>query len=198
MIGALIHVMFTFILDMANDNMEDIETNHILHMMYMFVFLVVNIMIITVCVICEDNDNTPTIHRDIESTSVRRRRQHEYIYRVVYESDVKCIDKLRMDRRCFHRLCQLLTSNGGLRGTRNVMVEEMIAMFLNIVAHHVKNRIIKFDFVRSAETVSRHFHAVLKSIILCHSVLLKKPEPVPENSNDLRWKWFKVPSNCIN
>ena len=87
----------TFILDMANDNMEDIETNHILHMMYMFVFLVVNIMIIIVCVICEDNDNTPTIHRNIESTSVRRRRQHEYLYRVVYESDVKCIDKLRMD-----------------------------------------------------------------------------------------------------
>ncbi|XP_039120006.1 uncharacterized protein LOC120256373 [Dioscorea cayenensis subsp. rotundata] len=67
----------------------------------------------------------------------------------------------------------------------------MTAMFLNIIAHHVKNRIIKFDFVRSGETVSRHFHAVLKSVILCHGVLLKKPEPVPENSIDFRWKWFK-------
>ena len=177
--------------------MEDIQAEQALYMMYACIFFAVNIMI-TVCALSEESDQDDVIHYDIESPSTRSRRQYEYMYHIAYESDIKCNDKLHMDRRCFHRLCQLLTSNGGLRGTRNVMVEEMIAMFLNIVAHHVKNRIIKFDFVRSAETVSRHFHAVLKSIILCHSVLLKKPEPVPENSNDHRWKWFKVPSNCIN
>ena len=44
---------------------------------------------------------------------------------------------------------------------------------LNIVAHHVKNKVIKLDFVRFGETTCRHFHAILKSIILCHIVLLK-------------------------
>ena len=112
--------------------------------------------------------------------SCRRRKQYEYLNWVIYESDIKCIDKLRRDRRCLHNLCQLLTTTGRLRGTRN------------IVAHHVKKRIIKVDFVRSTETISRHFHAVLKSVILCHSVILKKSVPVPENSNDFRWKWIKV------
>lgn len=42
------------------------------------------------------------------------------------------------------------------------------------------------------KTISRHFHVILKSIILCHGVLLKKPELVPGNSNDPQGKWFKV------
>ena len=63
---------------------------------------------------------------------------------------------------------------------RNVLVGEMIATFLNIAVHHVKTRIIKFDFVQFGERVSRHFHVVLKSIILCHGVLLKKAKHVPE------------------
>ena len=44
-----------------------------------------------------------------------------------------------MDCWCFHNLCQLLTYIGGLQGIRNIMVEEMVAIFLNIVSHHVKN-----------------------------------------------------------
>lgn len=74
-----------------------------------------------------------------------------------------------------------------LCGTIYIGVKEMIAMFLKIIAHHVKNR-IKFDFVLSSEIVSRHFHVVLKLVIFYHGVLLKKLEPALENSNDSRWK----------
>ena len=42
----------------------------------------------------------------------------------------------------------------GLQDTKNVIVEEMVAMFLNTVAHHVKNIVIKFEFLPSTETVS--------------------------------------------
>ncbi|WOK92557.1 hypothetical protein Cni_G01248 [Canna indica] len=73
-------------------------------------------------------------------------------------------------------------------------VEKMVAMFLHICAHHVKNNVIKRQFVRSGETISKQFNAVLNSIILCYEMLLKKPEPVPQNSTDYRWKWFK---NCL-
>lgn len=73
---------------------------------------------------------------------------------------------------------------GGLWGTRNAIVEEMVTMFLNIIAHHVKNKIILFYFIQSAKVVSQHFHAIFRSIILCYGVLLKKFEPILENSND--------------
>lgn len=66
---------------------------------------------------------------------------------MVYESDIKCIDKLHMDHHNFHIFYQLLTTIGELRGMRNVMVEEMVVMFLNILVYYVKNRIIKFVIV---------------------------------------------------
>ena len=65
-------------------------------------------------------------------------------------------------------------------------------MFLHTLAHHEKNRVIKFRFFRSGETVSKYFHNVLHSIIRVYGELLKRPEPVPQNSTDERWKWFKV------
>ncbi|XP_062103773.1 uncharacterized protein LOC133814884 [Humulus lupulus] len=73
-------------------------------------------------------------------------------------------------------------------------VEEMIAMFLHIVSHDIKNRIMRRQFARSGETVSRQFNAVLNAVLRLHELLLKKPEPILGSSTDERWKWFK---NCL-
>ena len=86
----------------------------------------------------------------------------------------------------------MICTIGKLKDSKYVDVEEMVALFLHILAHHVKNRVIKFRFLRSGETISRHFNAVLNTVIRLQGVLLKKPEPVSENSTDERWKWFKV------
>ncbi|XP_059638952.1 uncharacterized protein LOC132281246 [Cornus florida] len=67
-------------------------------------------------------------------------------------------------------------------------------MFIHILAHHVKNRVIKFRFQRSGETISRHFQDVLNALMRLEGLLLKKPEPVLVNSTDEKWKWFK---NCL-
>ena len=65
-------------------------------------------------------------------------------------------------------------------------------MFVYILAHHEKNRTIKTGFLRSGEIVSRHFKRVLNAVLRLQGELLKVPEPIPENSIDERWKWFKV------
>nr|XP_011464621.1 PREDICTED: uncharacterized protein LOC105351565 [Fragaria vesca subsp. vesca] len=127
-------------------------------------------------------------------SALRVYRQLSYMYSLVYESDVICIDKLRMDRESFHKLCRILSTKGQLRGTRNVSIEEMVAMFLNTLAHHHKNRVIKFNFHRSGRTVSKYFHECLKAIIRCQKDFWKTPEPIPEDSTDYRWTWFK---NCL-
>lgn len=99
-----------------------------------------------------------------------------------------------MTRRTFTTLCRLLETNGGLSNSKHLCVDEQVAMFLHILAHHMKNRVIKFKFMRSGQTISKYFHDVLHSIIRLHGELLKRPEPVLENSTDERWKWFK---NCL-
>ena len=47
-------------------------------------------------------------------------------------------------------------------------------------------------FCRSGKTVSRNYHQVLTAILRLEDVLLAKPDPVPQDCTDERWKWFKV------
>jgi hypothetical protein len=121
----------------------------------------------------------------------------QHMYHLICESDVKCINDLRMDWRTFNILCDMLRDVGGLRGTRNTPLEEIVATFLHVVAHHVKNRTIWGFFLRSGETVSRNFNACLLAVLKLHQLLLKTPEPILEGCTDFRWKHFKVPNLLI-
>ncbi|KAL2927752.1 L10-interacting MYB domain-containing protein [Bienertia sinuspersici] len=80
-------------------------------------------------------------------------------------NDRICKEQLRMDRRCFDKLCHVLVTRGGLVITRNVTVLEVVAFFLHTLAHDLKNRTIGAVFTRSGETVSRQFHTVLKVVM---------------------------------
>ncbi|XVE89435.1 hypothetical protein DITRI_Ditri19aG0201100 [Diplodiscus trichospermus] len=110
---------------------------------------------------------------------------------MIFESDVQSIDNCRMDRRAFTKLCHLLETQGRLKASKNMGTEEMVASSLHIIAHRTKNRVLKRQIVRFGETVSRQFHAVLKYVLRLQSLLFKKPEPIPEDSIDNRWRWFR-------
>ncbi|KAF7835688.1 protein ALP1-like [Senna tora] len=114
-----------------------------------------------------------------------------HLRNLVYSNDSNCYNVLRMYRATFDRLCSMLDEIGGLKPTKHMLVDEQVAMCLNVLAHHAKNRIIQWNFGRSGSTISKYFKAVLKAIIRLHRVLYKTPNPVPEDSTDPRWKWFK-------
>lgn len=122
--------------------------------------------------------------------------QVRYFNRLVNVSDVACVDNLHMDRNTFGRLCILLRGTGDLVDGNFVKVEEQVAMFLGILAHHKKNRIVRFQFRRSGYTVSRYVQAVLGAVLKLHDTLLVTPEPVSDVCDDSRWKWFKVHTLC--
>ncbi|KAG6423915.1 hypothetical protein SASPL_114323 [Salvia splendens] len=61
--------------------------------------------------------------------------------RLVRITDRACVDNLRMDRNTFGRLCRILRDRVGLIDQRLVSVEEQVAMFLCVLAHHKKSRI---------------------------------------------------------
>ncbi|KAL4027669.1 hypothetical protein IC575_010844 [Cucumis melo] len=107
-----------------------------------------------------------------------RHRIRELAYfRMIHESDLVCWQSMRMDRRTFAILCHLLRNVAGLSSTEIVDVEEMVAMFLHVLAHDVKNRVIQREFVRSGETVSRHFNIVLLAVLRLYEELIKRPVP---------------------
>ncbi|KAH0633714.1 hypothetical protein KY284_036500 [Solanum tuberosum] len=71
---------------------------------------------------------------------------------------------------------------------------EKLAMFLNILAHHEKNRSIKVDYIRSGWSVSQAFNECLSAILKLAPLLLVNPKPVLEDGIEDRWKWFEIGS----
>ncbi|KAL8518990.1 hypothetical protein ACS0TY_010081 [Phlomoides rotata] len=113
------------------------------------------------------------------------------MHRLVEISDEVCKDQLRMDRISFVRLCELLGTLGGLSNSKHVSVQEKVAMFLSVLSHHTKNRVIKHHFLRSGQTISKYFHAVLAAILKLHSMFLVQPSAITDDCTDPRWKCFK-------
>ncbi|KAH0705807.1 hypothetical protein KY285_010330 [Solanum tuberosum] len=64
-------------------------------------------------------------------------------------------------------------------------------MFLNILAHHEKNRSIKVDYIRFGWSISQDFNECLRAILKLTPLLLVDPKPVSEDEIEDRWKWFK-------
>ncbi|KAI5326963.1 hypothetical protein L3X38_026359 [Prunus dulcis] len=75
--------------------------------------------------------------------------------------EVDCIEQLRVSKNAFKSLCTILHEIGGLAQIRNVSIEESVAIFLNILSHNLKFRVIGFDYYHSKETISRQFNGVL-------------------------------------
>ncbi|KAL8471277.1 hypothetical protein ACS0TY_028795 [Phlomoides rotata] len=119
-------------------------------------------------------------------------RQIRNLHDLVGVSDNDCKDAIRMDRVAFDQLCGLLQTIGGLKNSKYVCVQEKVAMFLIILAHHTKNRTVKFQFKRSGHTVSKYFHDVLQCVCKLHSLFLIEPDPVSEDNTDPRWQEFKM------
>ncbi|XP_012836506.1 PREDICTED: uncharacterized protein LOC105957126 [Erythranthe guttata] len=117
--------------------------------------------------------------------------QLDYLRTLVGFNDVTCRDNLRMNRQTFFRLCYLLENVGGLAPNRNVSIPEQVAIFLQILAHHTKNVVARSHFNRSGYTISIHFNRVLLALLKLHSMLLITPQPVGENTDDVRFSHFK-------
>ena len=92
--------------------------------------------------------------------------------------EFKNISELCINTHGFNKFCNILCDEGGLVVTRNVTVREVVALFLHILAHDLKNRVIKIFFARSGETISRQFHSMLKAILKIGKKYIKQDHVV--------------------
>jgi hypothetical protein len=89
----------------------------------------------------------------------------------------------------------LLKSRNLLRDSIHNNVEEQVAMFLHVVGHNQRFRVIHQSWRRSAETVSRYFKEVLYAIGELRDDMIKAPtgETPLKIRNSPRWyPYFKV------
>ncbi|KAK5846004.1 protein ALP1-like [Gossypium arboreum] len=76
-------------------------------------------------------------------------------------------------------------------------MREQVAIFLHIIGHNVKFRVIGSRYYRSIETIHRYFRVVLKAILKLYKLAIRLPdEPTPsEIRNNTRfYPYFK---DCI-
>ncbi|KAL8542899.1 hypothetical protein ACS0TY_003688 [Phlomoides rotata] len=118
-------------------------------------------------------------------------QQLQHLNELTQLSDVECFNNLRMNRDTFNRFCYLLRHSGGLIDGRYVSVGEQVAIFLSVLSHHSKVRVVKFCFKRSSHTVHQHFHNVLRVVLNLHDILLASPTLVDDEYTHPRWKHFK-------
>ncbi|GLT28461.1 hypothetical protein SLA2020_033950 [Shorea laevis] len=101
-----------------------------------------------------------------------------------------CLHQLRVTRQVFKKLCDVLVEKGGLVATRYVTIKEIVALFLHILAHDLKNSTIRSIFARSSETISRQFHIVLRAMMKIGKFYIKQ-NSVSLHEVDDKWKWFE-------
>ncbi|XP_031387300.1 protein ANTAGONIST OF LIKE HETEROCHROMATIN PROTEIN 1-like [Punica granatum] len=126
------------------------------------------------------------------------RLQGRYYIEEVLGNDTRCYENFRMNPHVFHNLCDTLRANCGIRNSRNGMtVEEMVGMFLMVVAHSTRLVVVAERFQHSTETVSR----VIK--VIAHGIHSLSPTYIRRRNVDVQpeiqscRKWYPFFQNCI-
>ncbi|XP_039019765.1 putative nuclease HARBI1 [Hibiscus syriacus] len=97
----------------------------------------------------------------------------------------------------FFNLCDILTRNNLLQSTRAVNVKEQVLIFLHIIGHNVRFRVIGSRYYRSIETIHRYFRIVLKAILKLYQLAIRLPDestPLEIRNNSRFYPYFK---DCV-
>ena len=106
-------------------------------------------------------------------------------------------EQLRLSKKSFFNLCRILQEKGGLVRTRNVPTTEAVTMFLHILAHNLKYRVVQFSYCRSKETISRQFNDVLRAVMKVSKDYLNFQPCTLEGAEANKWRWFEVSLSIV-
>ncbi|XP_061339433.1 uncharacterized protein LOC133286101, partial [Gastrolobium bilobum] len=87
----------------------------------------------------------------------------DFITKILNGSGTVCFELFRMEKTCFINFCNELRGKSYLSDSRDVLLEEKVAMFLFIIGHNVRHRVVADRFQHSTETISRYFKEVLRA-----------------------------------
>ena len=112
----------------------------------------------------------------------------------------KYYDVIHMRPQAFQGLCDILWRDGDLQDTQRATVEEQVSKFLHMLAHNQITRTLSF-FCRSGETISLHFHNMIRSIIMLEDKFLQQLDGIQVPLEILQSSrlnpYFKVNISCI-
>ena len=83
------------------------------------------------------------------------------------------MNQIRMKHIAFHHLCHILTEGEHVHPTIHMSVAEQVFIFLHIIGHNVRFRVMGSRIYTSTETVHRYFKVVLKGVLKLYRALIR-------------------------
>jgi hypothetical protein len=102
-----------------------------------------------------------------------------YVNEILTGHESLCKRQFRMEADIFRALISKLREKKLLADSREVSLEEKVAIFLYAVPKNASNQTLQDRFQRSPETISRHFGAVLDAITKLTCVYIRPPSLQP-------------------
>ena len=103
------------------------------------------------------------IERIRDNTSVLT--GHAYTQELLGGSNTQCQELMRLSRDAYILLCNHFKERNWLQNSRNISVEEKMAIFLTIIGHNERFRMVKRRFQHSTQTIHACFHEVLRGMM---------------------------------
>ncbi|KAJ1690003.1 hypothetical protein LUZ63_014158 [Rhynchospora breviuscula] len=120
-----------------------------------------------------------TIRCAQEWREIRNDREYsskDWIINILDGHEDRCYDSYRMSTTNFNILCDILKEKG-LTARGDVIIEEQVAMFLEILGRGHTMKTVGEEFQHSIETVWRHFRQVLSCVLQLYSTYIRLPDP---------------------
>ena len=120
-----------------------------------------------------------------------------YIYNC---NNTEALWMLQMKRAPFARLVRTYRSRGLLQDSIHASVEEQVAMFLHVVGHNQRFRVVHNTFRRSMETISRYFRQVLYVVGELRGEMIVSPTgqtPTKIRTSPRWYPYFKVSTDSM-
>ena len=123
----------------------------------------------------------------------------QWVQEITSGNPTRIFETLRMSQTVFMKLKTELLTSGALTPTRNMGLDELLAIFLFTVSHSSANRDVQERFQRSGETISRHDTIIWH--LYCLDVADRAKRAVHrarEASCSLAGKYIRLPDGCLS
>ncbi|XP_056698511.1 protein ALP1-like [Spinacia oleracea] len=156
----------------------------------------------------EDFQQLMTIYINLENNGFLKKKPrpqriskltgHQYVLELLNGHPMTCFELLRMTPQIFISLCEELKKREKLKDSKFIPVLEQVAMFLLIIAHNSRQRLVADRFQHSLDTVHHHFRRVLYAICSLSKHLIIPPSfedtpPVIKNNP----RYYPIFKNCM-
>ena len=121
--------------------------------------------------------------------------REEYKNSILHGSEGHCVNQIRIKPIAFHNLCHILTKGEHVHPTIHMSITEQVFIFLHIIGHNVRFRVMGSRIYRSTETVHRYFKVVPREVLKLYRALIRlRSEDTPlEIRNSRRfYPYFQV------